>query len=166
MTISMFTSEEKADLVQFATHTFAFLHEEYSFALPTIDDDDWSATNVGFLSKDIAVEVTLDWRERDVFVLLVRLEKGEMPERGYVSSSGKVIRIHALGVVEREECTADQAVQARSRILAREKKRLEQRTVEFMKSQLEDNSQLLRACMDTILQSSIKESFRKSDALR
>lgn len=58
-------------------------------------------TRIDYLKGDLAFEIELDWRDFDLFALLVRLENGQLPS-GYYVSHGRKCRKH-LNTVIREQ---------------------------------------------------------------
>lgn len=156
------TLGDKSRLIFFTTEALAFLHEEYGFALPTISEGQnlWSTTTVVFAGVDIGIEINIEWKEFVLFVMLVRLDEGKIPQGDYYrSSSGEVIRIYLQAVAQREECAVDQAILARLR--ARYQNTRAHFNVEGLMAQLEDYVEILRSCMGFILQNR-KELFRES----
>ena len=68
------------------------------FSEPVIERKDWN-TVIDWLGTDIALEIELDWREFDVFLLVVRLENSQLPQ-GYYVSNGEPCRFHLQKVIE------------------------------------------------------------------
>jgi len=158
----LLTPEDKSRFVLFATEALAFLHEEHGFALPAVNEgeDLWSTTTVTFAGVDVGIEVDIEWKEFVLFVMLVRLDAGKIPQGDYYrSSSGEVIRIYLQAVAQREECAVDQAILARLR--ARYQNTRAHFNVEGLRAQLEDYVEILRSCIGFILRSG-KELFRES----
>ena len=81
-----------------AVTKLAFLSDAHGFSRLLTKRDKWTTT-ISALSTDIAVEIELDWRELDVFVLITALADGELPG-GYYVSSGKKCRIHLENVLK------------------------------------------------------------------
>ncbi len=79
-------------IVEFAKEELMPLVDHHGFQPPTVTADR-GATQIDFLSEEIAVEIEFDWRDFDVFVLIVRLEGGRLPG-GYYVSEGKECRKH------------------------------------------------------------------------
>jgi hypothetical protein len=59
----------------------------YGFSTPLVKSEDWSTTITLMLTR-IALEIEMDWRDFDIFVLIVRLENGNLP-CGYYVSNGR-----------------------------------------------------------------------------
>lgn len=70
----------------------------HGFSRPIAKRKKWSTT-VSSLSSDIAIELELDWRELDVFVLVTALSDGKLPG-GYYVSEGRKCRIHLEDVLK------------------------------------------------------------------
>lgn len=99
----------KIDIVREITGLLASLHS-YGFSKPIVSDEDWS-TSLTFMLTDIALEIELDWRDFDVFVLVVRLESGKLPN-GYYVSEGRPCRYHLQKVISDRGWSVDQAALA------------------------------------------------------
>lgn len=70
---------EKRSITELAATKFASLVSEWKFREPLIQEEKWM-TRLSFLHDiGIAIEIEIDWRELEVFVLLVRLEHGSLP---------------------------------------------------------------------------------------
>ncbi len=76
----------------------AFLQENYGFMSPIVNRGKWGTT-ISYLTSDIAIEVELDWRDLDVFVLVTKLENGKLPS-GYYISNEKRCRMHLEKVLQ------------------------------------------------------------------
>lgn len=68
---------EQVEIEKWVINQFAEL-TSYGFSEPIIKREDWS-TVIDWLGTGIALEIELDWREFDVFFLIVRLEGGQLP---------------------------------------------------------------------------------------
>ncbi len=88
---------EKEEIEEWVIDQFSKL-ENYGLSRPVIKRDDWT-TSVDWLGADIAIEIELDWREFDAFVLVVRLENRQLPQ-GYYVSNGKPCRFHLQKVIQ------------------------------------------------------------------
>lgn len=78
----------------------------YGFSTPLVKSEDWSTTITLMLSK-IALEIEMDWRDFDIFVLIVRLENGKLP-CGYYVSNGRPCRYHLQKVITDRKWNVDQ----------------------------------------------------------
>ncbi len=78
----------------------------FGFSEPVISHEDWSTT-VTFMLSNIALEVEIDWRDFDIFILIVRLENGALPN-GYYVSEGMPCRYHLQKVITDRKWSVDQ----------------------------------------------------------
>lgn len=85
-------------LIQTALEQFLFLEEKKGFATPIIKKDIW-ITTLTYLKNEIGIELELDFRDLDFFVLLVKVNNGELINGYYVSDDGEKIRIHLEEIV-------------------------------------------------------------------
>lgn len=88
----------KKNTIAFALDTFSFLENRYGFSAPVVREKNWYLTDVAYLEKSIAIEIAFDFREKDVLILVVRLESGNLP-RGYYMSESKTVRKYLLNVI-------------------------------------------------------------------
>lgn len=79
-------------------NNFSFLQDEFGLGNPILNRDTWNTT-VSYLSKEIGIEIELDWRDLDVFILITKLDEGKLP-KGYYVSNGKVCRVHLEEVLQ------------------------------------------------------------------
>lgn len=79
---------------------FSFLQDEFGFGKPVLNKDTWNTT-VSYLSKEISIEIELDWRDLDVFILITRLDNGKLP-KGYYLFNGKTCRLHLEEVLQKK----------------------------------------------------------------
>lgn len=131
---------------QYVLCELAVLVNEHEFRPPTISVD-W-ITRIDFLRDSIAIEVEIDWRELDVFFLVVRLEDGRLPE-GYYVSRGRRSRVHLLNLIVERKWAVDHELV--SRIRMRNKVDPRKRDIECLKAQVLDQRALLLSCIDQIL---------------
>jgi hypothetical protein len=76
----------------FLTKKFSFLEKELGLSKLIVKNKDWN-TDIYYLGNQIGFQFELDWRDFDVFVLVVLLEDGKIPG-GYYMNQGKRCRIH------------------------------------------------------------------------
>jgi len=88
---------EQVEIEKWVTSQFAEL-TSYGFSEPIIKREDWN-TVIDWLGTDIAIELELDWREFDIFLLIVRLEGGQLPQ-GYYVSNGEPCRFHLQKIIK------------------------------------------------------------------
>lgn len=118
--------------------------DAHGFSLPTAKREKWSTT-VSSLSSDIAIELELDWRELDVFVLVTALSDGRLPG-GYYVSEGKKCRIHLEDVLKDRCGISDADIQS---FLKNQPSRSE-RDETTMKSRLDDYMRLVEQHISVI----------------
>ena len=87
---------QQKDLLNQVLADFDYLVQNHGFSQPSVSKEDWM-TRVDYLHENIAVELELDWRDFDVFTLIVRLEDGELPN-GYYVSNGQKCRKHLANI--------------------------------------------------------------------
>lgn len=78
----------------------------FGFYKPQVSIGEWSTTLTLMLSE-IALEIEIDWRDFDIFVLVVRLENGKMPS-GYYVSQGRPCRYHLQKIIAEQNWNVDQ----------------------------------------------------------
>ena len=91
---------EQLEIEKWATKQFAEL-TNHGFSEPVIKRENWN-TVINWFGTDIALELELDWREFDVFLLVVKLENGQLPQ-GYYVSNGQPCRFHLSKVIIKHE---------------------------------------------------------------
>jgi len=84
--------DEKSQIRNYALVKFAFLERELNMSKPIIKNRPWN-TDIYYLASNIGLQIELDWRDLDVFILVVRLDNGSIPG-GYYVLNGKTVRVH------------------------------------------------------------------------
>lgn len=135
------------EIEHFIVQEFAVLQSKYGFQPPTFKRQGW-ITSIDLANDGIAIEVEVDWREFDVFLLVVRLEAGQLP-RGYYVSNGKRCRIHLLTLIEERHWPVDQGLISRVRRQVGADTR--ERRVEDLMNRIVDYRAILLSCLDKIL---------------
>lgn len=97
----MRATESTTRIEGIAKEKLTFLQDEYGFGPPYITHEDWSTT-MSFLAKEIAVELEIDWRELDMFVLVTSLDDGRLPSGYYVSDDGRKCRFHLEDLLQKK----------------------------------------------------------------
>lgn len=90
------------DILHSAMAAFSFLGEAGFGKARTSQDG--PVTTISWLHSRVALELELDLHEFNAFVLVVRLEDGQLPS-GYYVSQGRVARVHLLRLAEEEGWT-------------------------------------------------------------
>jgi hypothetical protein len=138
----------KTDVEKMALELFSFLTDSYRFQKPLINSSNFQA-RISYLAENIGIELELDWREMSVFVLIVRLESGKLPNGYYVSESDrKVCRIHLQRVLYNLGYR-DEEINTKG--FYKKRKKREFPSFEGMKSMLEKESALLKKTIDLII---------------
>lgn len=138
---------EQAEVENWVTEQFAEL-SGYGFSGPVVRRDDWSSV-IGWFGLDIAIELELDWRELEIFVLIVRLDDGQLPQ-GYYIANGKPCRFHLQRVVkEKGWFHASDEMELISTIGKRESSR--KPSMENLKKRVLAYKAVLISCMDQLL---------------
>jgi len=90
--------EVKNELIDNIVNMFSFLYS-YNFSTPAVNESDSMTSIDWFMGSDsIAIEIEIDWRDFDIFVLLVRLQDKNLPN-GYYVSDGVPCRYHLQQVI-------------------------------------------------------------------
>lgn len=89
---AVFPMSETQQLESLVISEFSELRELYGFNGPYISRETW-VTRIDYLKNNLGIEFELDWRDYAVFLLIVRLENGALPE-GYYVSHGRKCRKH------------------------------------------------------------------------
>lgn len=97
--------DQKQEMICFITDQLSVI-KEYGFKDAIVTDGSL-ITTIDWLNDGIALEVELDWRGLDIFMLLVRLEDGKLP-KGYYVSNGKPCRFHLQKVVKERHWRVNQ----------------------------------------------------------
>ena len=121
----------------------------HGFSEPLVKREDWF-TVIDWLGDRIAIEVELDWRNFDVFVLIVRLENGKLPG-GYYMKDGRLLRIHLEEVIRKklsEECQ-DKEKLFRKR---RKQEKPNKGSVDSLKDRITVYKVVLMSCIDQIVE--------------
>lgn len=71
---------------------FEFLTLSFHFKKAILKEDG-SITTISYLSDNMAIEIELDHRESDIFILCTKLSHGSLP-KGYYLFEGKTVRLH------------------------------------------------------------------------
>ena len=118
----------------------------YGFSGPRIVHQSW-VTGIDWSYLGISIEIELDWREREVSCLIVRLENGNLPA-GYYVSNGMPCRYHLLKIIRLRKWPADQ--DAMNAILSRRKPHTVPRDSEEMKRYLQAHKSIVISCVMNI----------------
>jgi hypothetical protein len=134
------------DIESLVLHTFAFLQEEWGFSHPVLAQEHWSTT-IAYLSKEIGIEIELDWHDLDVFMLVARLDEGKLP-KGYYVSEGTTCRMHLEHALQKYFDVAPNAIKE---ILQFDRKKKQQRNRQAMEEKIVGYQRLLRSYIGMII---------------
>lgn len=94
--------DEQKETTRFAASLFSEIVSKQGFSPAAIKETDW-VTKINFShASGIGLEVELDWRDKEVFVLLVKLSNGASP-KGYYVENGLPCRKHLFKVVMEQD---------------------------------------------------------------
>lgn len=127
---------------------------EYGFSEPIINDGD-SVTSFDWLGEDIAIEVEVDWREFDIFLLLVRLENGRLPQ-GYYVSDGRRCRYHIQKVIAKLKWEVDPVALKAVSPGSNSNKSQHNFSLDILKITLQQYKKVLFSCIDQLLKERVK----------
>ncbi len=91
---------QQDELKDYVLDHFLDLVDQYGFSSPIVSEEN-GMTRVDYIATNLAIELELDWREFDIYVLVVRLEDGKLP-KGYYVSNGRKCRKHFVSVVREQ----------------------------------------------------------------
>lgn len=136
----------RQEVENFIIQQFGILQNQYGFDAPEIRRNSWT-TRIDFKKGDIAIELEIDWREFEVFLLIVRLESGEMP-KGYYMSGGKKCRLHFLTLARKRGWPIHKSPHAQPRTGMSSARN---REINYLKSRITDYLDMLLSCIDLLL---------------
>jgi hypothetical protein len=107
---------------------FSFLQDEFGFNKPILNHDTLNTT-VSYLSEKIGIEIELDWRDSDVFVLITKLDEGKLP-KGYYVFNGKTCRVHLEEVLQNKLIIGKDKIQEAIKSGKKTKQKRNKQTIE------------------------------------
>ena len=122
----------------------------YGFSEPRVYQEKWMTTLILMLT-DIALEIEIDWREFDIYVLVVRLENGNLPS-GYYVSEGRLYRYHLQKIVVDQKWYVDQEALAMILPGNKGKRQNTKRTEDSMLNRFHAYKKVLDSCVDNLVQ--------------
>ena len=147
----MTSDTSKNFIIENTLHAFSFLVEA-GFSNPIVANNPLN-TVICWKQHLIAIELELDWREWDVFVLIVRLENGK-PPTGYYVSDGKSCRYHLQKVISMRKWNIDKLIL--NSFFPDPSKKRPKPSPELLQERITFYKQLLIACLESL----IKENDR------
>lgn len=136
---------EKKDVEKITLDKFSYLEKQMGLSRPKISRETWK-TRISYLGKETGFDIELDWRELDVFVLLVRLEEGKLPKGYYVSQGRKCRLIIEQVLKDRFHVSLDEMNKINQSI-----KKSKKRSVDIMVKRLDEYQNLLFNYSQTLL---------------
>jgi hypothetical protein len=127
---------DREDLVSLVQRRFSFLEED--LALRKQVTDERHSTSVAYLGTDLAFEFEFDWYDLDIFVFVVRLESGSLPDGYYVSEDGSPCRWSIRDALVRYGIGYEPVLRIRSQV-----KKKRRWTRDYLEDLVEAYSQLL-----------------------
>jgi hypothetical protein len=100
-------------------------------------------TRIDYLKDSLGLELEFDWRESDIFLLIVRLKSGILPKGYYVENGGKC-RKHLVNIIREQKWTLSGIASSARRATASRK------TVDDLKATLIYYKSLLLSYLDKL----------------
>lgn len=86
------------EIVEFVKKEFSFLKLTYKFAGPKIEKRYGYSVRIFYIGDVLSVEISLDFREKDISILLVRMKDKKLP-KGYYMEQGEKVRIYLIPTI-------------------------------------------------------------------
>lgn len=141
-------TDKKKQIVETIIELLASLYA-FGFSKPQVTKEEWSTTLTLMLSE-IALEIEVDWRDFDIFVLVVRLEKGKMPS-GYYVSQGRPCRYHLQKIIADQNWKVDQESLSMISPGKKGKKQDTKRTEEGLLERFRVYKKVLDGCVENLV---------------
>lgn len=122
----------------------------YGFSQPRVTQEEWSTT-LTLMLTDIALEIEIDWRDFDIFVLVVRLEDGSLPS-GYYVSEGRPCRYHLQKVISDRKWNVDQDALAMISPGKKGKQQNTKRSEDGMLDRFREYKKVLDSCVENLVE--------------
>jgi hypothetical protein len=87
---------QNEEILDFVVREFGVLQQRFGYHAPKVSHEDWM-TRITYMKGEIGIELELDWREGEAFLLAVRLEDGKLPKGYYVANDEKC-RLHVMNI--------------------------------------------------------------------
>ena len=142
----------KADQKRIVESIIALLANLYSygFSQPRVTQEEWTTT-LTLLLTDIALEIEIDWRDFDIFVLVVRLKNGSLPS-GYYVSEGRPCRYHLQKVISDRKWNVDQEALAMISPGKKGKRQNTKRSADGMLDRFREYKKVLDSCVEKLVE--------------
>ncbi len=148
-------TERKQELVTTVVESMRQL-SNHGFSEPIIESTDW-ATSVAVKLKAVAVEIEIDWRELQIFSLIVKLENGRMPN-GYFMSNDLPCRYYLQRVIKDRGWKVDVGLLSKGSSGARHGSRSREHPALRMADQFSSYRKVIESCVGQIVREE-KEIF-------
>jgi hypothetical protein len=116
------------EIESFVLEKFSFLQDDVGLNKPILIRGAENTT-ISYLSKEIGIEIELDWRDFDVFILIAKLEGGKLP-KGYYVFRGEKCRVHLEEVLQNNLNVGRKEIQEIVQSRKKEKQTRNQQTIE------------------------------------
>jgi hypothetical protein len=133
---------QQKDLEESAINEFTELLQKQGFSAPIIQRNGWM-TRIDYLKDSLGIELEFDWRESDIFLLVVRLKNGTLP-KGYYVESGRKCRKHLVNIIREQKWTLSSIASSTRQATASRK------TVDDLKATLIYYKSLLLSYLDKL----------------
>lgn len=122
----------------------------YGFSKQLVNEEEWSTT-LTLMLTDIALEIEIDWRDFDVFVLVVRLENGSLPS-GYYVSEGRPCRHHLQKIIADQNWEVDREALSMISPGNKSKKQIIKATDDGLLDRFRAYKKVLDSCVESLVQ--------------
>lgn len=133
------------ELVEFVKTEFSFLKSTYKFTGPKVEERYGYSARIFYIGDVLSVEISLDVREKDISILLVRMKDKKLP-KGYYMDRGEKVRIYLIPTITSNGWKKDD--------LIRQLKHISQQrslSIDYYKQDLIIERDILLSNMDNIL---------------
>lgn len=141
-------SDRKNQIIKQILASLANLYS-FGFSKPQITQEDW-ATTLTLMLSNVALEIEIDWRDFDIFVLVVRLENGNLPS-GYYVSEGRPCRYHLQTVIRDRKWIVDQEALATLSPGKKGQRQNNKRSEEVMLNRFYAYKKVLDGCVEELV---------------
>lgn len=119
------------------------------FSKPRVTEEEWTTTLTLKLTN-IALEIEIDWRDFDIFVLVVRLENGDLPS-GYYVSKGRPCRYHLQKIINERNWAVDREALVAISPEKKGRKQNNKRSEEVMLARFHAYKKVLDDCIEKLV---------------
>ncbi len=119
--------------------------EKHLNCCAVVVDEGWH-TSIVYPLEPVGIELEIDWREYGIFLLVVRLHNGKMPE-GYYESDGREGRVHLLNIAKKMGWNVPPQCVDRIRRHPQQQVRY---TTEYLMQLVDAYAEILTKCIDAV----------------